>query len=597
MSELTPIKTINGHSLVDTVAREMIANLETGTSSDTIPSYWQTHLDERVVDIREAMAVAGWNKSAFLWYHDAHWTYNYQKSPMLLKYLYKHTSINKTFFGGDIVDDEGDDSNTMSYLWDWRAAIRDLPNHHSVPGNHDDGNSPDNRWDDAYIYNFLLAAEETSDMIRGDALYYYIDNPSEKTRYICLDTATKDGNILNDATEEAWLKETLLSTPANWHIVAIAHIWLNVDYDVNPPVATGFSYGGKICLDMFDAYNARTGDYANCTGKVEFCIGGHSHVDADYTSTGGIPVILTECDCRNVRGEFTCTEGTVTEASVNAIIADYTNGKVNVIRIGRGNSRTVKLDGSSSDSGDSGDTGDSGETEDTTWMTTSITRTLQTSDDTVAIEWADNVDGVTYVVYDNGTEVASVIDHTQTVLFNVAAGSHSYTVRPQKSDSEVGNHSASVALTTLADVGFTNVLRTAVGSDGTLYNRGLGYKENTRISSSDGTEKTATGWDCTGYIPITRGDVVRLRNMDYYDLDDAGGTTKRNFVCGFAADYTNFTVSTNPLSDAWSPVLDDDGDLIQFTMVSSWTNDKFIRITGKNIDAFSIITVNEEINV
>ena len=60
MSELTPIKTINGHSLVDTVAREMIANLETGTSSETIPSYWQTHLDERVVDIREAMAVAGW---------------------------------------------------------------------------------------------------------------------------------------------------------------------------------------------------------------------------------------------------------------------------------------------------------------------------------------------------------------------------------------------------------------------------------------------------------------------------------------------------------------------------------------------------------
>lgn len=317
-----------------------------GGTGVTVPSYWLTHLENRAADIREAMGNAGWNKSAFLFYSDAHWSYNYGSSPAVLKWLYQHTNINKTIFGGDIVAAEGDDAETMSYLWDWRNQLRALPNHHSVPGNHDDGNSTDNRWEDAYIYSFLLAAEETADVVRGDALYYYIDVPAEKTRYLYLDTATKDGNIVNDSAQEAWLKKSLVSTPDGWHIVAVAHIWRVYDSDY---MDNGWSLGAQVCLDEFDAYNDRTGDYSSCTGKVEFCIGGHTHKDADHVSDGGIPVILVECDSRNVRSGLSCTSGTITENSVNAVIADYLNGTISVIRVGRGNSRIVKLDGTGSE--------------------------------------------------------------------------------------------------------------------------------------------------------------------------------------------------------------------------------------------------------
>lgn len=310
-----------------------------------IPQYWKEHLDDRVSQIRSALGEAGWNKSAFLWYTDVHWSYGYQKAPMLLKYLYEHTPINKVAFGGDIVAKEGDDNETMSYLWEWRYQIRDLPNHHSVPGNHDDGNDVDNRFDDEYIYAYLLAAEETQDVMRGESgLYYFIDDLSEKTRYLYLDTATKDGNIINDEGQQKWLQNVLVSTPDQWHIVAIAHIWRNVDYHADPPVDSGFSYGGSYCLEQFDMYNAREGEYSECNARVEFCIGGHTHTDGDFRSEGGIPVIITETDSYIVRSGLDCVEGTISEASINAIVADYKNKIVNVIRIGRGSSRVVPLD-------------------------------------------------------------------------------------------------------------------------------------------------------------------------------------------------------------------------------------------------------------
>jgi hypothetical protein len=429
-------------------------------------------------------------------------------------------------------------------------------------------------------------------VVRGDALYYYMDYPAEKTRYIFLDTATKDGNILNDSNQLTWLRDALTGTPDGWHVVAIAHIWRVYDSSYND---AGWSMGAEICITEFEAFNARTGIYANAKGHVEFCIGGHTHKDADFVTDGGIPVIIVQCDSRNVRSGQDCTSGTVTENSVNAIVADYASNTISVIRIGRGSSRIVQMDGSGSeDVPDEPDEPDEPVVpEDAAWKTTTITRTLQTSDDTVAIEWSDNLDGVTYVVFDGSKEVARVTNKTQTVLLNVTAGTHTYKVRPQKSDSEVGNYSSGVTLTTVADVGFTNVLRSSTDVDGNPYNGGIGYVEDLRISTSDFAEKSATGWDTTGFFPIARGQVVRLYNMQYYDLYDTGGTSKRQSIFGYSADRKDCTAAGNgELSSAWNVVLNSAGDVVQFTMVSSWSNDDYLRITAKDINAFSIITVN-----
>lgn len=324
-----------------------------GSTSVSVPSYWQTILDESVETIRTHLKNAGRNKSAFYWYNDSHWdnagTYNAKVTPSLLKYLCAHTPINKVNFGGDIVSAEGSDSETMAYLWEWRDMLYGLPNHHSVVGNHDDGNSTNNLFSEKYVYAYLQAPEETPDIVRGDnGLWYYIDNPCEKTRYLYLDTAYQ--GLTTEQT--TFVVNALKTTPSGWHIVAISHTWRNANYNTDGTVTVGsFSSDASTLLTMFDNYNARNGEYASCGGKVEFCIGGHTHWDHDSTSTNGIPVILTEADSLNDRSGLDHTRGTTNEAAISAIIADYGANKITVTRIGRGNSRVVSLTGENTGGG------------------------------------------------------------------------------------------------------------------------------------------------------------------------------------------------------------------------------------------------------
>lgn len=335
-----------------------LSNALDGLQSSEIPDYWLSELEAKADAIQTAMEKAGRNKSAFLWYTDAHWANGNSKvSPKLLNYLYMNTPMNKVNFGGDIIGNSLlATRDEMTYLYEWRKAIKDLPNHHSVVGNHDLFVSDSVDYEGAnFAYSFLIAPEETSDMVAGGDFYYYIDNPSEKTRYLYLNSG--QGRLYT--LETIFTIDALKSVPADWHIVVISHIWFQYDSASEPSVGSMNTYMQKV-LDLFDAYNAReTGtitmasqeleyDFTSCGGKVEFCIGGHCHIDLDLSSNGGIPVILTASDVNQERSDGENEEsgvmGTITESAVFGIIADYNDSestKITVIGVGRGTSRVV----------------------------------------------------------------------------------------------------------------------------------------------------------------------------------------------------------------------------------------------------------------
>ena len=337
-----------------------IENLEKAVSSinsdgEDVPSYWLDELRTKAESIQIAMETAGRNKSAFLWYTDAHWQFNSKKSPMLLKFLIENTPMNKVNFGGDIVCDPSSFTHeNVKYVHEWRSMISDLPNHHSVYGNHDVNhrNSTGMETTNNIAYALLLASEETSDMVVGGDSYYYIDNPSENTRYLYLSYTTRGIGLIE--LESKFIVEAISSVPEGWHIVAIGHRWWNYTSSSNPTVGCVSEFEKEV-LEIFDAYNARTTrvatsffesqNFANAKGKVEFCIGGHIHVDYDFTTTGGIPVIITACDTNQERvsdkTEDSGTIGTITESAVFGIIADYGNNKITIVGIGRGTSREI----------------------------------------------------------------------------------------------------------------------------------------------------------------------------------------------------------------------------------------------------------------
>lgn len=340
-----------------------------GYGSVGVPEYWKSAVNKVIEKIHIAMETAGRNKSSFLFYTDAHWNYGAQISPVLLKELYQNTAINKTFFGGDIIHNEPttdtlDDRTIMKYLWDWRKSIRDVPNHYSVIGNHDDGNATNNIFSSNYIYSYLFAPEENNNVVRGNDSYYYVDDNNEKTRYLFLDTGYEGLSSLSDS-QKTFINEALIGTPSGWHIVVVAHIWYVPDYDqynVRPIPIVGLSTTAEQIAAILDNYNARSGEFANCEATVEFCIGGHVHRDYVGTTTGGIPIIVCETDSWNIRSEFTYTKGTVTESAVSGVIADYDNNKVSVVRLGRGLSFEVDLaSGEKTDTEDEEDSGEDGD--------------------------------------------------------------------------------------------------------------------------------------------------------------------------------------------------------------------------------------------
>lgn len=325
---------------------DMIENIGIGV----LPDYWQSHLAAKATAIDSALDAAGEKKSAFLWYTDAHWASNHGMSPMILKYLSKHTGMEKTFFGGDIAVDK---TGEIAAITAWQELVRDIPNHHSVIGNHDSQVTELPTASDRAV--FFLGPERTGDVVYGtDATngrnYYYIDNHIESTRYICLST----GKMWTHADEITWCIDALNSTPQGWHIVIISHLWLNNDYENGTGIITTPENYTKVYLDLFDAYNYRESgttamhsvaySFANAKAKVVFVIGGHVHQDYDFTTAKGIPVILTECDAWQERDDGSVvTQGTITENCVYAVVADYTAKTVRIINIGRGDTRSVAI--------------------------------------------------------------------------------------------------------------------------------------------------------------------------------------------------------------------------------------------------------------
>lgn len=325
----------------------MIGQIEGGASEVVVPAYWTTYLNTKANEINSALNAAGDNRSAFLWYTDAHWAINHGQSPLLLKYLSKNTGMSKTFYGGDITNS---DSGEIASIAAWQEQVRDIPNHHSVIGNHDNQVSELSTAKERA--DFFFNPERTGDVVFGtDATngknYYYIDNHAENTRYICLST----GRMYTWSDEVEWCINVLNSTPQGWHIVAISHLWLNSSG--GNIVTTPEDYT-QVYLDLFDAYNDResgttslnnkTYDFSNAQARVEFIVGGHVHTDYDFTTTKGIPVILTECDCWEERDSASvATQGTITENCVYAIVSDYDAKTIKVINIGRGHTRDIAL--------------------------------------------------------------------------------------------------------------------------------------------------------------------------------------------------------------------------------------------------------------
>ncbi len=146
---------------------------------------------------------------------------------------------------------------------------------------------------------------------------------------------------------------------------------------------------------------------------------------------------------------------------------------------------------------------------------------------------------------------------------------------------------------TLDTSGITNKLPYATDMDGNIYN-GIGYKANTRISTSSGSiqDRDEAPWYATGFIPVTATDFVQLQNciMKDDDVNDKYGRVSiyfadanKNYISGAgASDLVGYDTTT----------IDSDGNITSFRV---WSNPSiaYVRIVCQYLDENSIITVKK----
>lgn len=145
-----------------------------------------------------------------------------------------------------------------------------------------------------------------------------------------------------------------------------------------------------------------------------------------------------------------------------------------------------------------------------------------------------------------------------------------------------------------------NWARKSINADGTIYNDGLGYKNGYRVRSG-GAETAGTDFVCTGFIPLKKGDTLRIYppfsgsntgnaiNFSDENFTNLGQITDNGNTCygicvGKYSDY-----KTQVINSVSTLTLDDRHD----------STIAYARVTHKSYDTkkgeLFIVTVNQEI--
>lgn len=205
---------------------------------------------------------------------------------------------------------------------------------------------------------------------------------------------------------------------------------------------------------------------------------------------------------------------------------------------------------------------------------------------------------LTYCTNSNtATSVANGSSYSATITANSGYTLKTVTATMGGNAVSVSNGKIDIANVT-GDIVITAVAEKAVVQI-TNYIETVGYTADTRLSLSSGSTTSASGYECSGFIPAKRGDVIRIKNIDItsenatniigYDSNKnpyRGGVTSGNYGCPL---YGLFVTNGTNSNGVYTATLDPN-------IANAFGDDlAYIRIGSKSITSDSILTINQEI--
>lgn len=276
------------------------------------------------------------NATSFVFFTDPHVLSAGTKAAFYEK-LYKYTGLIGEYYnklatsfvicGGDWL--EWQDTPTMA-LWKLNlmtGRMKELfgDRYYPIFGNHDN--------------NYQGTQTLSKDIVRDvmfpywEHAYYTFKTP--EARFYIMDSGTDyDTSMTADSdrwVQIAWLANQLIEND-DQHSAVCTHILWNTTSDTSiTPFADNIqkligAYNGHTSITL----NGMTYDFSGCTGKVGFVLGGHIHQDKYDTTNYAVPVIA-RLNTQSGNGSF------------DLAIADWTHGKLKMIRVGSGSNSTFDI--------------------------------------------------------------------------------------------------------------------------------------------------------------------------------------------------------------------------------------------------------------
>ena len=332
------------------------------TDTDTLPSYYSSHLATKNADIRQKGETADVQFAFVTDYHYGTYNNTHNVRPVLTN-IVMNTKMNMVFNGGDTWTSgnagEIDDGEVRKrFVNGVNETIPNAPcNWYFVLGNHDNGLDYLVQGSNVTTFGPYLTTKELQETMGGnlnryDAVYdpkstdlsYYFD--VNGVRFVVLNNdLVTEGSSESQYSTLVFLCEALLSM-GDKKAVIISHKICSAD--------GSFYNAGSLIKNVILAYNSRSNytlatnqiaRFDNCTGQVVLVVCGHTHKDYSTTLSDGTPVVVvtsTNCGAGIEQGESR-TEGTYTENAFDVFSVDLDASTIYATRIGYGNDREFSI--------------------------------------------------------------------------------------------------------------------------------------------------------------------------------------------------------------------------------------------------------------
>lgn len=375
--------------------KERITDIENKaeTEEDTgIPTHWQNAIETAKTEIANIQSKGGVNCVSFVWASDIHASPgNDEKGKrfgIVAKAIMDEADIPLFVGTGDLMSQSShtDVTNVYNELALARKWLEPIPYERQalIMGNHDGA------WGDTFsgyynkqlsldiIYN-LIYRKQAMDFRRvsgENGTYYYIDNVSQKVRFIMLNTndTPSDDNYDNyDKTAKYdrfhtsclcqkqydWFTNIALDMPDGY----TACVFMHEPYVGAMP--SPYVSCWELLVGIVDAYNNKrsfsntftdsdnvwrnstvTVNFSNAKGEIAGVFAGHTHLSEIRVGNNQMyttcPLItITNAVGGEVRDGTTRTDGTDSEFAMDIVTVDTKNRKIQMTRLGAGSDREV----------------------------------------------------------------------------------------------------------------------------------------------------------------------------------------------------------------------------------------------------------------